>query len=208
MKYAAIVILAACASLVSCVTVQDTVVTRTAVDRDRVVTEARSLVGTRDLRRIDRVFRRNDCAGYVLGVYERLGYSFDLTYYRGTRSVSATLYRNLREEGLTTFNGRPRKGDAVFFTGTVPGGANRITHMGLVAAVEEGGDVTILHYENKGVTEIKMNLRRPRDHRDDEGVVINHYIRKKPRGNKNIPLLSGELFHSYGDLFVFAEMTH
>jgi hypothetical protein len=207
MKLTAVLLIAIGILLASCATFREPVPTGSGADRDRVVEEARSFVGIRDLRRVDPHFARNDCAGYVMGVYKRLGYTFDLTYYRGVHGVAETLYRNLRDRGLTRFNGRPRKGDAVFFTGTVPGGANRITHMGLVADVEDDGTVMILHYESKGVTEIKMNLRRPRDHRDENGDVINHFIRRKPKGNMNVPLLSGELFYSYGDLFSFAESS-
>lgn len=176
-------------------------------ERLALVEKARSMVGVRDLRLADPVYRRNDCTGFVVGVYRSLGYHLPLRSHGGTSRISELLFRNLRESRLTFYNAAPRIGDVVFFKGTIPGNPGRITHVGLIAALEDDGTVEIIHYSSLGVAEIHMNLNHPRRHALEDGRVINDYVRKRPEGYANVPLLAGELFHAYGDLYTFAKLN-
>lgn len=171
-----------------------------------IVEKARSLLGTRSLTELDRSYRRNDCTGYVVGVYRSTGYDVPLRHFAGSRRVSELLYRNLRSERLTYFNARPNIADLVFFKGTVKGRNGMISHVGIVTDILEDGTVRILHYSSVGVAAISMNLDNPHLHSLDDGRVINDYLRKRPRGLTNAPLLSGELFHAYGDLYTYSRM--
>jgi hypothetical protein len=176
-------------------------------ERLALVERARSMVGVRDLRLADPVYRRNDCTGFVVGVYRSLGWKVPLRSYGGASRISELLFKNLHASRLTFYNASPRIGDLVFFTGTIPGNPGRITHVGMISALEEDGTVEIIHYSSLGVTAIRMNLDHPGRHALDDGRVINDYVRKRPDGYANVPLLAGELFHAYGDLYTFAKLN-
>lgn len=171
-----------------------------------IVRQARSLIGTRDLGPAGPVYRRNDCTGFVVGVYRSMGMEVPLRRVGGAPRISELLFRNLRSSRLTFFNARPRVADVVFFKGTIPGNPGRITHVGMVSALEEDGTVEILHYSSTGVAVMHMNLDQPNRHTLEDGRVINDFVRKRPDGYANVPLLAGELFHAYGDLYTFTTL--
>lgn len=174
--------------------------------RDEIVKGARSLLGQKDLTALS-AYYRNDCSGYVLGVYRSLGYQIELRPASRTERITELLYRSLKSEGLTYVNARPKKADVVFFKGKGPryGGIHRISHVGLVEDVLNDGTVLLLHYSSKGVSELMMNLHYPHSPKNDDGAVINDFLRKRPAGAGNYKLLSGELFFSYGNLYQYAE---
>lgn len=170
-------------------------------DREEIVRYAEGLIGYSDLTAVNGYYR-NDCSGFVIGVYESLGYSVKLDPQRGARRISELLYRTLRARGYTYTYEEPGKGDAVFFMGTIPGSANRISHMGMVVDVLSDGTVIIVHYGSKGVGTIRMNLYHPHIHIRN-GNVINDFLRKSD-SSPSAQRLSGELFYSFGDLYAYA----
>lgn len=172
-----------------------------AVRREEIVQQGLGLVGSRDLSIQDDVYR-NDCSGFVVGVYRSLGYDVDLEYY-DSRYVAENLFRNLRARGHVYTGTRPKKADLAFFKNTVENSGNRVTHVGLVADVDQEETVLIMHYSSKGVSFMRMNLQTPGLHMDEAGNVLNDFLRKKPPGPGELQLLNGELFFMYGDLYRF-----
>jgi hypothetical protein len=170
-----------------------------AVRREEIVQQGMGLVGSRDLSIQDDAYR-NDCSGFVVGVYRSLGYDVDLEYY-DSRYVAENLFRNLRAQGHVYTGMRPKKADLAFFKNTVENSGNRVTHVGLVAEVGQEEAVLIVHYSSKGVSLMQMNLQTPGLHLDEAGNVLNDFLRKKPPGPGDVQLLSGELFFMYGDLY-------
>jgi hypothetical protein len=170
-----------------------------AVRRNEIVARGMSLVDMRDLGEVNG-FYRNDCSGFVVGVYRSLGYEAELSYYN-SRYVAENLYKNLRSRGLVYYGMRPKKADVAFFRNTIENSGNRVTHVGLVTEVEQDDTVVIVHYSSRGVSTMRMNLQQPHVHRDEAGQVLNDFLRKKPPGTREARLLSGELFYMFGDFY-------
>jgi hypothetical protein len=169
-------------------------------ERERIVEYAKSLLGKEELEQFGLDFR-NDCSGYVIGVYKSLGYNFVIEPKPGDSSIAQSIFWTLLKRNLVYRNRTPKKADLVFFKGTTDRRRDRISHVGIVAFVEEGETILILHYSSQGVSELRMNLRKPGTHRSI-GQVLNDFLRKAP-GYR----LSGQLFHSYGDLLKYAKGT-
>jgi|GEM_PF-851675 len=172
-----------------------------AVRREEIVQQGMGLVGSRDLSIQDDIYR-NDCSGFVVGVYRSLGYDVDLEYYDSS-FVAENLFRNLRARGHVYTGMRPKKADLAFFKNTVENSGSRMTHVGLVADVDQEETVLIIQYTSKGVSLMRMNLQTPGLHMDKAGNVFNDFLRKKPPSPGDVQLLSGELFFMYGDLYSF-----
>lgn len=172
--------------------------------RRAVMAYAATLVGTGDLRAVDRGFR-NDCSGFVNGVFAANGRPIAYAKVRRDRPLSESLYRSLEHRGLVAAAGPPAPADAVFFRNTYDTPYDCITHVGLVEDVANDGTVTILHYASGRVGRIRMNLRRPDVHRDDGGRVLNDYVRKSRDGSPRKDYLAGRLFYGYGDVYRYTE---
>jgi len=169
------------------------------VRRDEIVQSSLSLLGKENIEKEDGI-ARNDCSGFVVGVYRSLGYHVELEYHN-TQFVADNLYRNLRAKGKVYYGTRPRKADLAFFRSTVENSGNRVTHVGLVADIESDDTIVIVHYSSQGVSLMRMNLQQPHVHRDEAGKVLNDFLRKKAPYMREARLLSGELFFMYGDLY-------
>ena len=172
--------------------------------RGEIVEYAQGFLGELDLTRHNGWFR-NDCSGFVVGVYRSLGYRVRLTHAVGSRKVTQVLYRSLRARGLTYFGVPPKKADLVFFKGTTDEMRDGISHVGMVADVLGDGTIVIIHYSSKGVSILRMNLEYPDVYRDNKGDVMNDFLKKRsPQQRKNEKLLSGQLFFGFGDLLRYA----
>lgn len=167
--------------------------------REEIVEQGMKLVGVRDLSSQNDVYR-NDCSGLVVGLYRSLGYDVKLDFYE-SRYVAENLFRNLRARGHVYSGLRPKKADLAFYRNTVENSGNRVTHVGLVAGVDRNETVLVIHYSSRGVSLLRMNLGNPGLHRDTAGNIFNDFLRKKPDRPGDVPLLSGELFFMYGDLY-------
>ena len=170
--------------------------------RQAIVDYAKTLLNVSDLRGIDRNFK-NDCSGFVNGVYAVKGRKIAYTKVRKDRSLSESLYLTLEDKNLVFKDRMPGIADAVFFRNTYETAFSGITHVGLVEKVGGDGTVTILHYASGRVARIVMNLRHPGERSDGEGNVINDYVRKDGGGMPRRDYLAGNLFHSYGDLYAY-----
>lgn len=171
------------------------------VERLNIVQHAEKLIGIKDLKRLNSVYR-NDCSGFVIGLYKSLGYKVKLKYPIGKRyTISQLLYVNLRQKGLIYMNRIPKKADIVFFRGTVRTLPNRITHVGIVDDILNDRTIVIIHYGSKGVSKIRMNLLHPHLHRSNSGRVLNDFILKRGSGKF---LLTAEHFAGFGDLYSYS----
>jgi len=170
--------------------------------RQAIVDYAAGLLGVSDLRSLNKNFK-NDCSGFVNGVYAMKGRTIAYAKVKKDRSLSESLCLTLEDKGLAFREGRPNVADAVFFSNTYQAPYNSITHVGLVEKIGDDGTVSILHYASGKVSRISMNLRHPDTHKDEDGKVLNDYVRKDPGGKGRKNYLSGARFHSYGDVFQF-----
>jgi hypothetical protein len=171
------------------------------LERDEIVRAGMGYLGKRDLADENDVFR-NDCSGFVLGLYRTLGYSVTLKHYT-ERWVTENLYRTLHSRGHIFGSVSPLRGDLAFFKNTIPDSGNRVTHVGMVSDVLDDGTVVLVHYSSQGVSLLRMNLRSPHSHQNGDGEVLNDFLRKDEGAGEATSLLSGELFYSYGDLYSY-----
>ncbi|MBI4726054.1 CHAP domain-containing protein [candidate division TA06 bacterium] len=171
--------------------------------RQALVKYAKSLIGAKGLTEMDGRFK-NDCSGFVNGVYAVMGRRIKYNFVRQGCSLSESLYLTLNDRNLAYRDMPPRPADAVFFKNTLENSYDKITHVGLVEEVLEDGTVVILHYGSGRVGRLKMNLRHPYDHKDDRGEIINDYLRKSG-GRQTRDDLAGALFFMFGNLFRFTE---
>ncbi|MGQ9615410.1 MAG: NlpC/P60 family protein [Spirochaetota bacterium] len=170
-------------------------------EREEIVRYALSLTGIRDLRAKNDSFR-NDCSGFIIGVFKSMGYGIDLSGIGRTRATES-MYFMLRSRGLTYIKGVPQKGDVVFFKNTTYERGGRVSHVGIVADIMRNGTVLIVHYGSAGVSKLRMNLSYPHTQRNDDGLVLNDILKSGRKGEGDF-ILSGELFHSYGNLYAYA----
>ncbi len=174
------------------------------VNRIRIAERAKELVGVKNLKEISKYYR-NDCTGFIVGLYRELGYNITLRNPGRGYTLSQILYINLRERGLIYFRGDPKRADIVFFRGTTNYSGNRISHVGIVSDIFYDHTVQIIHYGSKGVAKIRMNLLKPHIHKLPDGRIINDFIVKKGKIRSN-RLLSAEHFSGYGNLYKFISM--
>ncbi|MDP2808131.1 MAG: hypothetical protein Q8O74_08375 [bacterium] len=165
--------------------------------RQALVNYAKSLLGVKRLTEMDGRFK-NDCSGFVNGVYAVMGRKIKYNFVRQGRSLSESLYLTLNDKNLAYREMPPRPADAVFFKNTLENSYDKITHVGLVEEVQEDGTVVILHYGSGRVGRIKMNLRHPYDYKNDKGEIINDYLRKRGERQSREDL-AGALYFMYGD---------
>jgi len=171
--------------------------------REELALYAKTLIGEKDIARLPD-FTRSDCSGFVMGVFRAMGYRINLRVYPYAREITRTFYLNLRDSGLTYRQKVPEKADVAFFRGTLKSGNNSISHVGIVTEVEEDGTIKIVHYSSTGVSEIRMNLLQPGQHRDAQNKIKNDFL-KKSSGRHGEKLLSGQLFFCFGDMIKFVE---
>jgi peptidoglycan DL-endopeptidase CwlO len=169
--------------------------------RQAILNYARSLLGVKRLSQMDGRFK-NDCSGYVNGVYAVMGRKIKYKFVRQNRSLSESLFLTLNDKNLAYREMPAQPADAVFFKNTLENSYDQITHVGLVEEVQKDGTVVILHYASGRVTRSKMNLRHPHDHKNDRGEVINDYLRKRGE-RQNSDDLAGALYFRFGDLYTY-----
>ena len=116
------------------------------------------------------------------------------------------IYRFTQESGTVYHSTRPAVGDLVFFHNTFDrngdGRANDwYTHVGLVEAVDEQGNIDILSYMDERVSRTHLNLEQPNQARSDEGDVINTSMRQRMDSDPAYTqYLSSELFAGFANL--------
>lgn len=174
--------------------------------RREIVRRAQELLGAKDLKPLGQGFK-NDCSGFVHGVYQTAGRKIEYRHVRQGRSLSESLYRTLLDRSLSFSEWPPNPGDAAFFWNTVASSGTRegITHVALVEEVGADGTVTLIHYSSGNVNRMRMNLKHPRERTDASGRVLNDYLRRSESGAPRRDYLAGNLFAAYGDMFRHTE---
>ena len=170
--------------------------------RLEIVDYTRSLLGMKYLNDEHNIFR-NDCSGLVMGVYQSLGHEIRLIENTGTTSISHRLFETLEANGLVYFELPTKQADVVFFKRTTEENGDSVSHVGIVDEILRDGTIRILNYTSGGVTELKMNLITPHLHQDENGNVINDFLKKGSPLKENEELLAGELFFCFGDLLKY-----
>lgn len=167
---------------------------------ERVVLEARGLVGARSLSGVTRRLP-DDCSGFVRYVYERVGVALLADPHadnrRSDNAVTAIHREARRKRALHART--PEPGDLVFFRETYDRNHDGVdddglTHIGIVEAVDDQGTVTFIHRASRGVVRAVMNPGRPSDPKDDSGRRINEVLRANAADGAE---LTGELFVAY-----------
>lgn len=172
--------------------------------RQEIVECAKGLMGTKDLTALNKCFK-NDCSGFVIGVYRLMGYQVEVKSHRRNRSLSEMLFLSMQDKSMTYNDYVPNPGDAVFFKNTTDVVYDRITHMGMVEEVCPDGTVVVLHYSSGSVNRIRMNTAQPYREKDGQGRVINNYLKRDDAGLGKRNILAGALFLSYGDIYGYCQ---
>ncbi|RKY02427.1 MAG: hypothetical protein DRP54_01805 [Spirochaetes bacterium] len=173
-------------------------------ERERIVEYSYKLLGKRDLVSLGESFR-NDCSGFILGLFSYMGYKIELEDYPYVKKITKLLYLNLRNAGLIYRTDSPKIADVAFFRATVPRDRG-VTHMALVVGKKSDGTILMLHYGSKGVSELRMNIRKPSVYMDADGTILNDFLLKVP-ASMHGKRLAGELFYCFGDLLEFYRRT-
>ena len=139
---------------------------------------------------------RDDCSGFVSAVLTGAGISAE---------GSVLQFWDLAEHyGVTHLRDIPFIGDLVFFDYTYDRNTNGLrddlkTHIAIVTDVEPGGTIVMAHRGSKsGRTIIRMNLEYPTEHEDEDGVVLNSWLRSELSSDPNgLWNLTGEMWSGF-----------
>lgn len=167
---------------------------------ERAVWRARAWVGLRSLTTVSTTVN-DDCSGFTQLAYRKPGLSLmpERTL-PGENGVKA-IYRKAGDLG--TLRATPRPGDMVFFRDTHD--RNRdgklndgLTHIGVVERVGEDGTVTFVHKASGLVKRGRFNLARPDARKDEQGRVLNDWLRRRDKRNRGY--LAGELVAGFASV--------
>lgn len=157
-------------------------------------------------RTVDGTTYRDDCSGLVCALYANA--DIDL----GHRNTAA-LFELAQDLDVHHRKRVPDPGDVVFFDNTHDRNDNGrldddLTHLAVVEAVAADGTLTLVHRGSKGVVRIWMNLKRPDEHTDSDGRILNSYLRvrtsRDPAGTR---YLAGELWRGSASFWSAANLV-
>tara|TARA_B110000037_G_C16960587_1_gene440787 strand:- start:211 stop:876 length:666 start_codon:yes stop_codon:yes gene_type:complete len=159
----------------------------------KVAESAKKLVGAKSLR-VDGISYRYDCSGFVMAAHAKASIMID--------GSTKMLYDESKEENVFHHKKKPFVGDVVFFDNSYDRNKNgrrddKLTHIAIVEKVESDGTMTLIHLGSKGIVRTIMNLYYPDMHQDQNGKVLNSYL----RASKSSPNLTGELWVGFGSLW-------
>jgi cell wall-associated NlpC family hydrolase len=160
----------------------------------RAVVRASLWVGLPSLSRVSHTVN-DDCSGLAYLAYRRRGLNLLPERTLPGEGGVAAIYRKARSLGAL-HQEEPHPGDLVFFRNTYDrnGDGRRndgLTHIGVVERVDADGTVTFVHRAGGGVKRSKLNLSQPGVRRDEQGRVLNDYLRRPERVVR--PRLAGQL---------------
>ena len=158
-----------------------------------VAESAASLIGQKTLV-VSGSSYRFDCSGMVAAAYNKAGI--------GLSGNTSSMYALAKKKEVLHTNKTPDVGDMVFFDNTWDRNGNGVrddslTHIGVVEKVDDDGTITLVHLGSKGVVRIQMNLKHPSVYRDDDGKMLNSYLRRGSTGER----LTGQLWVGFASLW-------
>lgn len=173
--------------------------------RDRVLREARALVGARTVQ-VGPVSYGSDCTAVVKAAFAPIGINLMSLGQPGDNGVTA-MYRFAQAHGRVFRDGPPVGGDLIFFKDTYD--QNRdgrlndgLTHVAIVESIDAAGTVTMIHRTSQGVTRYRMNLEHPNARRNEAGMVTNDILRQT---GPTTFVLTSHLFFAYASLLAPAQ---
>lgn len=139
---------------------------------------------------------RDDCSGLVVAIYTRAGMPVE--------GSVASLYDRYAAARALYRRKRPDLGDLVFFDNTFDRDGNgrlddRLTHIGVVIAVDPYGTITIAQGGTTGGrTTLVMNLEHPEERTDAAGNPMNEPLRRKtPNDPPGTKYLASQMFRAF-----------
>ena len=158
-----------------------------------VAEAAASLIGQKTLVISGTTFRF-DCSGLVAAAYNKAGIELS--------GNTASMHELAKKKEVLHQDKVPKAGDMVFFDNTWDRNGNGVrddalTHIGIVETVDTDGTITLVHLGSKGVVRIQMNLQQPSVYKNEEGKVLNSYLRRGSTGER----LSGQLWVGFASLW-------
>ena len=166
--------------------------TRSNRDARSIAEGATAWLGKRRLRHSGTTYRF-DCSGFVNAAHALAGEDLAHRNTAGMVSYAKSL-------GVYERVGSPGQGDTVFWDNTHDRNGNRrlddtFTHVGVVERVDRDGTLHVVHLGSKGVVRIRMNLMRPDQYKDENGKILNSFLRRRTdRDRRGTKYLSGELY--------------
>jgi peptidoglycan DL-endopeptidase CwlO len=145
---------------------------------------------------------RFDCSGVARAIYAKAGHALGYGKQVDADSDTANLFALVRETGSLR-NANPLVGDLIFFDNTYDRNKNSrrddiLSHVGVVESIRDDGTVVFVHRVGKRVVRFNMNTARPNDVVDEQGNVLNHFLRAK--SGTAAPETAGRLFAAFGSL--------
>lgn len=138
----------------------------------------------------------SDCSGFVCAASVEAGGRLP--------SSTQALWELAVAQGAVHRRHRPDPGDLAFFDDTWDRNGNGrlddpLTHVGVVVGVLADGTVEVAHVSSsKGRSLLRLNLDRPGDASDEEGRVLNDYLRRRARRDpRATKYLAGELWRGF-----------
>jgi hypothetical protein len=139
----------------------------------------------------------DDCSRFVAQAVRRAGIPM-----RGRVSM---LWKRALEYEATHYNPHPYIGDLVFFDNTYDSNTNgrwddQTTHIALVTDVDPDGTITMAHWGGRRHV-VYMNLFEPHTHQNDDGKVLNSYLRAPKKAYPHTAMyLSGQLWSGFATI--------
>lgn len=179
------------------------VVTRDVTEVQQQLSQtARQLVGAKTLNINGEKFTM-DCSGLTLAIYYNSGVDLRKIYPKYTGNGVSRLFQGLEDQGL--LSQEPSPGDLIFWDDTWDKNGDGkwndpLTHVGMVVAVYDNGDIDYVHeHVTKGITIEKMNLKMPdsREHNAGMRMRVAGEPYPPPQG-----WLASHLFKSFGKAYL------
>ena len=137
---------------------------------------------------------RYDCSGMVSAAYTDAGIGLD--------GNGSSMHALAKKNGTLHHRKTPAIGDVVFFDNTWDRNGNgrrddKLTHVAIVESIDADGTQTLVHLGGSGINRLMMNLEQTSVYRDENGKILNSYLRSGKSGDR----LSGQLWSGYASLW-------
>lgn len=142
---------------------------------------------------------RDDCSGFVSAVFTNSGVEMD--------GVVASIYDLAVVHDVLHWRDVPAVGDLVFFDNTHDRNDNgdwddMNTHIGVILEVDPDGTALFAHSgTSQGRATGRINVARSGEYKDQQGNVLNNYLRSPEAGDKpTATYLTGELWAGFATI--------